>query len=144
MKTFSILTFYFLYFTTAQASLESDYVLIKGPTLCPIGSISLRTDLKEKTRTLLFGSQLSWVLKLEDKAVVKEVVADGCTYTTNYEKTENAFKAVTIRSSCPKAIENGVITEGMEFKNDKLNYQYEFISSDNKKTTYNCTYNKRN
>lgn len=144
MKTFSIISFYFLFLTSAQASLEASYQLIKGPTLCPIGTISLRTDLKDKTRTLLFGSQLSWVLKLEDKSVVKEVVEGGCTYTTNYEKTENAFKAETIRSSCPKITENGVITEGMEFKNDKLNYQYEFVSSDNKKTTYNCTYNKRN
>lgn len=140
MKRLSILSLYLLLSIEAQASLEGDYQLIKGPTLCPIGSISLRPDLKDKTRTLLFGSQLSWVLNLEDKSVVKEVVEGGCTYTTAYEKTDNAFKVKTTRSSCPKIPENGVITELMELKNDKLNYQYEFVSQQNKKTTYNCFY----
>lgn len=140
MKILSIISFYFLFLTQAQASLEGDYQLIKGPTICPIGTISLRSDQKDKTRTLLFGSQLSWVLNLENKSIVKEVVEGGCTYTTAYEKTENAFKVKTTRSTCPKISENGVITEMMEVKNDKLNYQYEFVSEQNKKTTYNCFY----
>lgn len=140
MKILLTINFIFLFLTSAQASLEGDYQLIKGPTLCPIGSISLRSDIKDKTRTLLFGSQLSWVLNLEDKSVVKEVVEGGCTYTTAYEKTENNFKVKTTRSTCPKAPENGVITEMMELKSDKLNYQYEFASEQNKKTTYNCFY----
>jgi hypothetical protein len=140
MKILSLFSFYFLLSTQAQASLEGDYQLIKGPTLCPIGSISLKPDIKDKTRTLLFGSQLSWVLNMEDKSVVKEVVEAGCTYTTAYEKTDNTFKVKTTRSSCPKIPENGVITEMMELKNDKLNYQYEFTSEQNKKTNYNCFY----
>lgn len=143
MKLLSILSFYFLSITQSQASLVGDYQLIKGPTLCPIGSISLRTDVKGKSRTLLFGSQLSWVLNLEDKSVVKEVVEGGCTYTTTYEKSENAFSAKTTRSMCPKITENGVIKESMVLKIDKLQYQYEFISESNKKTNYNCTYNIR-
>lgn len=143
MKTLSILSFTLLFMTQAQASFMGDYQLIKGPTLCPIGSISLRTDLKDKSRTLLFGSSLSWVLNLEDKSSVKEVVDGGCTYTTAYAKTENAFTVKTTRSTCPKISENGVITETLDSKNDRLNYQYEFISQDNKKTTYSCIYNKR-
>lgn len=143
MKTISIISFYFLLITSAHAGLEGDYQLFKGPTLCPIGSITLRPDVKDKTRTLLFGSQLSWVLNLADKSLVKEVVEGGCTYTTNYEKTENSFSSKTQRSTCPKNSENGVITEMMELKNNKLTYRYEFVSEANKKTTYNCFYNKR-
>jgi hypothetical protein len=143
MKRLSILSFYFLCISLGHASLEGDYQLIKGPTLCPIGSISLRTDVKEKSRTFLFGSQLSWVLNLDDKSVVKEVVEGGCTYTTDYEKKENSFIAKTTRSSCPKLPENGVITEMMKFSNDKLQYQYEFVSNTNKKTNYSCSYKKR-
>ena len=143
MKTLSILSLYFLLITTAHAALEGYYQLFKGPTLCPIGTISLRSDVKDKTRTLLFGSQLSWILNMEDKSVVKEVVEGGCTYTTTYEKTENSFTSKTKRSSCPKKTENGDINEMMELKNNKLTYQYEFISEASKKTTYNCFYNKR-
>jgi hypothetical protein len=143
MKTLAISSVTLLFITQAQASFMGDYQLIKGSTLCPIGSISLRTDLKDKTRTVLFGSSLSWVLNLEDKSSVKEVVDGGCTYTMAYEKTENTFIATTSRNICPKSSENGVIRETLDSKNDKLNYQYEFISQDNKKSSYSCIYHKR-
>ncbi len=141
MKTLSLMIFYFLSLSTAHASLEGDYILISGPKLCPIGSISLKTTGKE--RDLLFGNQLSWTLNLEDKSEVKEVVEHGCTYVTSYEKTVDAFKAKTVRSNCPSVSENAVINEEMEFKNTKLYYQFEQVSGTNKKTTYKCTYNRR-
>jgi len=141
MKVLSIMSFYFLSLSVAQAALEGDYVLIAGPKLCPIGSISLKTSGKE--RNLLFGNQLSWTLNLEDKSEVKEVVEEGCTYVTTYEKTVDAFKVKTVRSACPSASENAVINEEMEFKNGKLNYQFDQLSGTNKKTTYKCTYNRR-
>lgn len=141
MKTISVISFYFLSFSVAQASLEGDYVLIAGPKLCPIGSISLKIIGKE--RNLLFGNQLSWTLNLADKSEVKEVVEEGCTYVTTYEKSVDTFKAKTVRSKCPSVSENAVINEEMEFKNSKLNYQFEQISGTNKKATYKCTYNRR-
>lgn len=144
MKILSITSLLFLNLTTAHASLERDYQLIAGPKLCPIGAVSLRVDAKAKERTLIFGSQLAWVLNMEDKSSVKEITEGGCTYVLNYEKSENNFLAKTTRSSCPQTTENGVITESMELKNDKLQYQYEFKSAENKSTSYKCTYNKRN
>ena len=142
MKKISIISFYFLNLTIAQAKLEQDYQLISGPKNCPIGSISIKTDNKE--RTLLFGSQLAWVLNLEDKSSIKEVVEGGCTYILNYEKTPLSFVAQTQRSGCPVITENGVISESIELKQDKLHYQYEFNSTAGKKIIYKCTYNKRN
>lgn len=141
MRILSLISFYFLSLSTAQASLEGDYVLIAGPKLCPIGSISIKTIGKE--RDLLFGNQLSWTLNLADKSEIKEVVEQGCTYVTTYEKTTDAFKVKTVRSNCPSVSENAVINEEMEFKNNKLNYQFEQVSGTNKKTTYKCTYNRR-
>lgn len=86
---------------------------------------------------------MSWTLNLEDKSEVKEVVEEGCTYVTTYEKTTDAFKVKTERSKCPSASENAVIHEEMEFKNSKLNYQFDQVSGADKKTTYKCTYNRR-
>jgi hypothetical protein len=141
MKMLSIMSFYFLSLSTAQAALEGDYVLIAGPKSCPIGSISMKVSGKE--RNLLFGNQLSWTLNLEDKSEFKEVVEEGCTYVTTYEKTVDTFKAKTVRSACPNVSENAVINEEIEFKNSKLNYQFDQVSGDHKKTTYKCTYNRR-
>lgn len=141
MKMLAVLSVYFFSLSVAQAALEGDYVLIAGPKLCPIGSISMKTSGKE--RNLLFGNQLSWTLNLEDKSEVKEVVEEGCTYITTYEKMVDAFKVKTVRSKCPNVSENAVIHEEMEFKDSKLNYQFDQVSGTNKKTTYKCTYNRR-
>lgn len=141
MKALPLIAFYFLSLSTAHASLEGDYVLIAGPKLCPIGSISLKTTGKE--RDLLFGNQLSWTLNLQDKSEFKEVVEHGCSYVTSYEKTIDTFKAKTVRSNCPSVSENAVINEEMELKNTKLYYQFEQVSGTNKKTKYKCTYKRR-
>lgn len=142
MKIISVLSLYFLSFSVAHATLEGDYVLIDGQKLCPSGRISLKTMGKE--RNLLFGSQLSWTLNLEDKSEVKEVVEDGCTYVTTYEKSLDAFKAKTVRSKCPSISENAVINEEIELKNFKLHYQFDQVSGTNKKTKYACSYNRSN
>lgn len=141
MKTLSIMSLYLLSLSVAHAALEGDYVLIAGPKSCPIGSISMKVSGKE--RNLLFGNQLSWTLNLEDKSEYKEVVEGGCTYVTTYQKTVDAFKAKTVRSACPSVSENAVTHEEMEFKDSKLNYQFDQVTGDHKKTTYKCTYNRR-
>lgn len=143
MKRLSTISLYFLFIAFAQANVEGDYQLISGPKLCPIGSISLKANPKEKDRLLIFGSSLAWDLTSGDKATTKEVVEGGCSYTTTYEKTADKFSVKTERSRCPNNEENGVITELVEAQAQKMNYQYEFISSTNKKTSYKCTYNRK-
>lgn len=134
----------FLFFTSVQASLEGDYQLVTGPKNCPTGTLALKVNLKDANRVLMFGSQHSWNLNLEDKATIKEKVDGGCTYTTTYEKTSNSLKVQTKRSSCPNIAENGEISETLESKKEKLNYSYQLVSANEKKTTYQCTYSKNN
>ena len=141
MKKLVGMSFYFLSLSVAQAALEGDYVLISGPKSCPTGSITMKVV--EKERNLLFGSQLSWTLNLEDKSEFKEVVEDGCTYVTTYEKTVDAFKAKTVRSACPSVSENAVTNEEIQLIKSKLNYQFDQVTGDHKKTTYKCNYNRR-
>lgn len=141
MKIVLLISFSLLSLSTAHASLEGDYVLLAGPKECPSGSISLKTVGKE--RNLIFGSQLSWTMNLEDKSEFKEVVEEGCTYVTTYEKTADAFKAKTVRSKCPSASEDAVMNELIEFKNSKLFYQYDQVTGTNKNTSYKCTYKRR-
>ena len=142
MKIISIIVLCFLSLPVAQASLEGDYILISGQKLCPTGSISLKTIGND--RHLLFGSQHSWTLNLKDKSLFKEVVEEGCTYITSYEKTLDTFYAKTVRSDCPSVSENSLINEEIKFKNFKLTYKYEQTSGTKKKLEYTCTYNRSN
>ncbi len=138
MKIISIIGLYFISLSIAQAALEGDYVLTSNQKLCPSGSLSLKTIGKE--RYLLFGSQLSWTLNLEDKSEFIEAVKGGCTYSTTYEKTKDIFKAKTVRSKCPSPSENAVINEELISKNSKLTYLFNQVSETGKKTNYECSY----
>lgn len=141
VKSF-ILSFILLTFSSAlKAELEGFYEKTKGPLVCPSGSIQLKT-LKQE-RVLLFGSTHSWSLGEKDKGETKEVVDDGCTYETAYEKKIGSFSAKTERSHCPDGSLNGVVTELIKQNEMKLIYQYDFISADKKKTNYSCEYLKK-
>jgi hypothetical protein len=134
----------FLVFTSVQASLEGDYQLLTGPKHCPTGTLGLKLNIKEANRILVFGSQHAWNLNLEDKATIKEKVEGGCTYISTYEKRSNFFQIKTQRTACPNMTENGVISETLESKNEKIYYSYKFLSDNAKKNSYQCTYSKKN
>lgn len=123
------------------ASLEGKYTLISGPQNCPSGNLSFKTDKNDSSRILIFGSQLSWTLNQSDKAELKEVVDEGCTYITQYKKTENSFSIKTERNSCPEKKENSVINETLELKKEKLFYRHEKLSQ-GKKDIYECTFKR--
>ncbi|AUN98913.1 hypothetical protein DOM21_06410 [Bacteriovorax stolpii] len=126
-----------------HAELAGEFEKISGPDICATGNLGIKSHLKEKERVLLFGSSLSFTLSLEDKGESKEVVEGGCTYQVNYEKKVDSFTAKTIRTNCPDVAENGLINESLNLNNDKLTYNYEFVSQNKKKTNYSCHYNRK-
>ena len=141
MKSFILSFILFAFSSALKAELEGYYEKIKGPLVCPSGAIQLKTFKKE--RILLFGSSHSWSLGEKDKGETKEVVDDGCTYETVYEKKADSFSAKTERSRCSDVSFNGAVTELIKQSEMKLIYQYEFLSANKKKTNYSCEYLKK-
>lgn len=126
-----------------HAEFAGEFERISGPAVCSSGTLQIKTNQKAKERMVLLGSQLSWTLTLEDKGQSKEVVEGGCTYNVSYEKKEDNLQVKTERTLCPDLNENGVISESLELVKDKLAYKYEFISQNQKKTTYGCNYERK-
>ena len=137
MKLFIIFLNLLTYSTSTHASsLIGDYNLTKGPKNCPEGFISL------KNNRLMFGTRHVWILGDGAKGESKDVVDGGCTYLTNYEKSDTKIAINTTRSACPIKTENASINEELELKNNSLIYSFKSIGEDKSKSLFQCEYKK--
>jgi hypothetical protein len=118
------------------SSFPGEYELSKGPKNCPEGFLAL------KNNQLIFGSRHSWILGESDKGETREVVEGGCTYLTNYEKSESKITIKTTRSSCPSKNENALIDEELELKNNSLIYSFKSNADEKNKSHFQCEYKK--
>jgi hypothetical protein len=126
-----------------HAELAGDFEKTKGPLACSVGQLKIKINEKAKERIVLFGSQLSWTLTLENKGESKEITDGGCTYDVSYEKKENELSVKTLRTKCPIVSENGVINESLNLNADKLTYSFEFVSQNKQRNSYSCNYLKK-
>lgn len=124
-----------------QAELAGEFEKTKGPSECPEGILRIKAD--QKQRYVIFGTNHSWALSLEDKGGFSESVEKGCTYNVTYEKKENSLTVKTINEKCPNNETNGVQNESLVLENDVLTYNKEFTSVNKKKTSYQCFYKKQ-
>ncbi len=76
-------------------------------------------------------------MNMKDVSKVKDVVKGGCKYVWSYQKSANIFINKTTRSKCPEKKYNGVVTEIMVLKGNKLTY--EFASREER---FKCQYKK--
>ena len=137
MKLFIILFSLITLSLSAQGnSFPGEYELSKGPKTCPEGILSF------KNKRLMFGSRHAWILGDGDKGETRDVVEGGCTYLTNYEKSESKITIKTTRSSCPTKNENALIDEELELKNNSLTYSFKLNSDDKNKSHFQCEYKK--
>lgn len=143
MKTLLFLSAIFTLSHSAIAALKGEFELVKGPKAeCPSGLINVMTDEKTKERNLIFGSSHSWFMNEKNISQTTEVVPEGCTYTVDYEYSENNFKAKTVRTKCPINKENAVITESIVLVGNKLTYEFESVPKEGKKISFSCHFNR--
>jgi hypothetical protein len=119
-----------------ESSLPGEYNLTKGSKNCPEGFLSL------KNNRLMFGSRHAWMLGDNNKGESKDVADGGCTYLTNYEKSDTKIAINTTRSACPIKAENASINEELELKNNFLIYSFSKTSEGNSKSHFKCEYKK--